>query len=314
MNVLFLAPGYDVAGLGIGMKRAFDAVAPDWHARFVRLWDNWIHYPPDIQWNREDAAQTEEVMALWRDADVVHIFEHPEAARWFPDWQRKRIIVHHLGTYYRRQPAAVSAECKAIGAVEVADMHDLITINPELGWLPDIIDIEPLVALRRSEHRPSGIVRVAHAPTDRVVKSTAVIIEVVGRLMQRYPISFDLIEGRPNAECLARKATCDIFVDELTLGYGLNACENWSMGIPNVSGIANPATRELMLRDFGELPFVDATAETLEQHLETLIVDPMARAYWSAAGHLHVRRFHSQEAVVRRAIRLYEGAALEVAA
>lgn len=304
MNVLFVSPGPDTAGLGIGMKRAFDACGGEWHARAIRMTDSPWHYPADIQW---DGSPSDEIAALWAEADVIHIFEDPRAATWFPS---KKIVVHHLGTFYRSKPEQVSAACKAVGAIECADMHDLIRINPALEWLPDVIDSAAMLDYRR-DYEPGNRIRIAHAPTDRVYKSTAVILPILERLAQKYPVDIDLIEGVTNSECIARKARCDIFVDELTLGYGLNALEVWSMGIPDVSGIANPQTRELMRRDFNRrsLPFVEATEATLEGLLEWLIEDRDRINAWGEIGRQHVRRYHSQQAVVERAIAIYEATA-----
>lgn len=299
MKVLLLSPTVDTAGLGIGLKRAFDAHGGDWTAHHVRTANSWLNYDVDIQWDRNDPAQTAEVNLLWAQADVVVIIEQPLSADWFPAWPRKPIIVYHLGTWYRRQPDVVHAQCQRIGAIEVVDMHDLMRFGVE-RWLPDVIDPKPLADIRAREWQPSDRIRITHAPTDRTIKSTDAVVAAVERLSAKYPIDFDLIERVPNAECLARKARSDIFIDELTLGYGLNALECWSMGMPVVSGIANLTTRDRMIRDFGRLPFVNATAETLYEHVETLVKSPQDRLDWAARGKEHIARFHSPQAVVSR--------------
>lgn len=303
MKILFLSPTVDTAGLGIGMKRAFDQHGGSWSARHVRCENSWLDYPRDIQWDRSDASQTTEVMTLWREADVVVLIERPTAREWFPQWPPKPVIVWHLGTWYRRDPGTLHAQCQGIGATEVVDMHDLMRFGVE-AWLPDVIDPKPLAAIRGEFYQRSEVVRIAHAPTDRVLKSTDVIVASIERLKSRYPIEFDLIERVPNAECLARKARADLFVDELTLGYGLNALECWSMGISVISGIANPETKARMERDFGELPFANATEDTLDSVLERLVSSPKERRHYASIGMTHVDRFHSPQAVVRKMIEL----------
>lgn len=314
MKILYLSPGIDVAGLGAGMRAAFLEAGHD--ARHVRLSNNVFDYPVDIEWDRNDADQTAEVMEIWNEADVVHIFEKPGAAHWFPGWREKAIVVHHLGTYYRLNQPVVTAQCAEIGALECADMHDLIRRAPgPMRWLPDIIDPAPLSELRAASYRRSPKVRIAHAPTNRTYKSTGVIMPILERLATRLPVEIDLIEGVTNAECVRRKAACDLFVDELTLGYGLNALECWSMGIPDVSGVADVATAELMRADFGgTLPFVAATEATLEQLVERLVDDRHARERWGEEGRAHVERFHSPEAVVARALAFYLDAIVGVRA
>lgn len=301
-NVLFLSPSVDTAGLGIGLKRAFDQADAGWTARHVRTADTYLAYDRDIHWTRGDPEQDELVQALWSNADIVQIMERPEAAGWLRP--RRRFVVYHLGTWYRRNPAEVGAACRAIGATEVVDMHDLMRFGIR-EWLPDVIDPGPLAELRARTYEPSERIRVAHAPTNRAIKSTELIIAAVEALAERYPIDFDLIERVSNAECLARKARADLFIDELTLGYGLNALEAWSMGVPVISGISNPETRQRMLDDFGGLPFVHATPDTLERLIEWLVNEPAARAAVGAVGRAHVERFHTPAAVVAKAIDIY---------
>jgi hypothetical protein len=296
MKVLFVSPGPDTAGLGIGMKRAFQANGIG--ARAIRMQDSPWHYPADITWDGSPET-ADEVRELWRDADVIHIFEHPRAAKWFPI-EGKTVVVQHLGTAYRSNPQEVSEACRSVGAIECADMHDLIRIKP-MPWLPDVVTPHDL------EKTPHDGIVIAHAPTNREYKSTSVVIRAVEAVMQIHPnVRFSLIEGVSNRECIARKAACDIFVDELTLGYGLNALEVWQMGIPDVSGLADLETRALMRRDF-DLPFLDATADTLGGILEWLIAEPARIRHWGEVGRAHLKRFHSQRAVTERAVKLYEG-------
>lgn len=305
MRLLLLSPTVDTAGLGIGVKRAFDAHGGEWTARHVRTADSWLRYPADIEWDRGSGAQTREVERLYAEADLVIIIERPEAASWFAP--RGGLVVWHLGTWYRRSPALLHEQCRAIGALEVVDMHDLMRFGVT-EWLPDVIDPEPLAALRAEVHRDDGRIRIAHAPTDRALKSTDLIAAAVGRVMARHPeAEFDIIERVPNAECLERKARCDIFVDELTLGYGLNALECWAMGIPVVSGIADPATANAMRRDFGGgLPFMAATPASLEARIEELVTDRELRAAVAADGAAALAAHHTPEAVVRRITALHE--------
>lgn len=306
-NVLFLSPTVDTAGLGIGMKRAFDAHGGEWKARHVRTAGSWLGYDRDIQWQKGNAEDDQLVRDLWEQADVVQIHEMPFIADLFPKPARK-VVVYHLGTYYRRQPAVVHAQCVKLGATECVDMHDLMRFGVT-EWLPDVIDPAPLAALRASRYEPGERVRVMHAPTDRIIKSTAVIEEVMARLSLRKDIpafDFEIIEKTPNAECLARKATADLFIDELTLGYGLNALECWSMGIPVVSGVADRGTEARMRADFGALPFVNANSDTLEEIVAEQLRDADLRRHWGLMGQSHIRRFHSPAAVVQKALEIYE--------
>jgi hypothetical protein len=295
-QVLILSAGEDTAGVGIALKQAFDRWAPEWSARAVRRSSNYIRYPADLEWSDETLG---EIRELYRAANVLHVMERPEILAELGPTSAK-IVVQHLGSYYRNDPIGVSEACQAIGATEVAGGLDLM-LQPHLRFLP--LPAAEVRAYRKA--RRSRVVRIAHAPTNRAVKQTDAIIAAVKRLARRHRISFDLIEGQPWKKCLARKSQADIYVDETRLGYGLNAMECWSMGIPVISGIADPALRERMIAEFGALPFYETTEATLEQSIEALVTDPVLRREYAERGRNHVTTVHSPQAVIHKTVELY---------
>lgn len=301
MNVLILSDRTDIAGIGIALKQAFDRHSTTWKARAVRRRDV-FGYPGDVEW-----TDTHVVRRLFKAADVIHVLQRPYVATKFAGWERKAIVVHHLGTYFRQDPAGVSAACREIGATELAGSLDLIP-NGDMELLPIVADIDKFSAIRERVYQPSDRVRIAHAPTNRAFKSTLNFIDAVQNLEKRHDIEVDLIEKVSWEECLERKARADILFDELTHGYGANALEAWSMGIPVVSGVADNLVRAQMVAKFGgrSLPFMDVTARTLEGSLEALITDPDLRHAIALRGRKHVELFHSGASVVSRATGIYE--------
>jgi glycosyltransferase involved in cell wall biosynthesis len=205
--------------------------------------------------------------------------------------------VHHHGTEYRNQRAPVDAACRRVGAVQVASTLDLV--GPAL-WLPSVVDVERLAAFRGPVE-----VMVAHSPSLRRLKQTDAVIAATGKL----GVGLDLIERVSWDDCLARKGRAAIVVDQLVLGYGLSAIEAWCMGIPVVAGTTDPETRRRMVETFGELPFVEATPETLADRLAELVASPDLRREWGERGRAHVERFHSEPAVVERLEAIYRRAA-----
>lgn len=80
------------------------------------------------------------------------------------------------------------------------------------------------------------------------------------------------------------------------------------MGIPVIAGVTDPQTRRRMLATFGELPFVEATPETLPTRLAEFVSSEDMRREWGERGRAHVERFHSQRAVVERLETIYRRA------
>ena len=308
-RLLILNGGADTGGCGYALKRAFDRHAPGWEARAICRSQVYLRYPTDIVWHRASSI-THEVQELVRQADVVHIMDSERPLRWF-DLKGKTVVVQHLGSHFRRNRQGVYRACSRAGALQVTDSLDLV--QPGVTFEPVAGDFDALAQIRRDEFRYSDRVRIAHAPTNRSKKATAHIVRAVRHLQRRYPIDFDLIERVNNDECLRRKARADIFVDQLTYGFGMNAIECWAMGIPVVSGWAEAKYRRRSLEMFGELPWADATANTLQSVIENLINDKHERAELGRRGNAHGLAWHSEPAVVQRMLALY-GAAREVAA
>lgn len=152
------------------------------------------------------------------------------------------------------------------------------------------------------------MVLVAHAPTNRSIKSTDLLLKAVKRLQdEKYDVTLDLIEHRPWKECLERKAKADIYFDQVILGYGCNALEAWAMSIPVIAG-ASDETLDEMERRFGHLPFYHATLETIYDALKELVESPELRAQYGRIGHDYVKRYHDAPVVVEQLKALYQQA------
>lgn len=292
MNVLVISPGADTGGQGYRIKKAFDKFGgPDWHVRAVHAQDNYIRYPFDIKWTTQ--AQVKE---LYDWADVVHHKNRLDAYVTFDRDQMKPTVSHHQGTRLRDNVKAVRREDRSIGALPVVSTIDLLGCYPEAIWLPSPYDMEFLQTYRQKNRRIS--IRICQSPTNRRVKSTERVLDVVNELSTRHDIRFDLVEQVEWKVALSRKGHCDIFVDQFHLGYGNNAIEAWAMGIPVVAGVDDPEIRQRMMDTWGEIPFYEASEETLETRLEELILNAELRAIWGERGQEHVMKFHEESKVV----------------
>jgi hypothetical protein len=314
MKLVILNHGPDTAGVGISLKHAFDNYAPGWETRSVSRGTTYLDYPLDILWwaGKRGRRLDRTVTRLVGAADVLHVMDGWPILDLFKDvLGKQKIVVHHLGTYYRRDRMRAHGRCGALGAWQVTDSIDLV--GPYVGFLPTAIDTDALAAMRQPN--TTDRIRIAHAPTDRSTKSTDAILRAVEVLQQTYPIDFDLIEGVSNRECLERKARADIFVDQTMLGWGVNNIECWAMGIPVVSGISDHRAKRRALQMFkGQLPWADAAEDTLVPVIEHLILKPEWRAELGERGRKHAQHWHSQQSVVEQTLALYRRMGLEMAA
>lgn len=270
--------------------------------------------PADIVWDR---ASDRQVRQLALEADIIHLNNS-----WRP-WQRlnlrelvngrfrkieKPLLLHHHGSLFRQDPKGMLSKARQLGAVQAVSTVDLMRASPSLlHWLPTAYDVDWLVEFG-NEHRrpPDGRIRVVSAPTNRMWKSTETLEAAVATLQaEGLPIDLLLIENRPWAECMALKATADIYFDQVKLGYGCNAIEAWGMGIPVIAG-ADEWTLTKMREVYGSasLPFYEATEETVADAIRALMTK-RTRTTYANRGMRHIRTFHDERPALTRLAELY---------
>jgi hypothetical protein len=304
VNVVTLNLGSDPAGISSGIERAFRD-DPGFRVQSFVTKINYIEYPA-AQWD------TKAVRKAWSEADVVHLHHNFRSADRIVrggflggGMTNKPYVVEFHGTGYREDPKPNAYEVKKRGAIGLVSTLDLHLLDRSFEWLPSPVDVETLAPMRR----PMNRLLICHAPTNRQVKSTALFLEAVERLQaEGYPVDLDLIEHRPWAECLERKAKADIFFDQVLLGYGNNALEAWAMGIPVIAG-ASDETLDEMERRFGHLPFYHATEETIYDALKELIESPELRQRYGQIGLNYVKTYHDYPVVREQLKAIYRKAA-----
>lgn len=284
----------DLGGDGIRTKWAFDRHAPGWVYRQAVRKTNYLGYPTDAAF--ADACAF--------DAEVVHARNSFRAAR-MAGCSGKPKVIHHHGTRLRNNPPRILAEQKQAGALGLAATLDLWLLAPDdLEWLPAPYDLDFLASLRHPVE--DGVLRIGHAPTNRAVKSTEAFLAAAAKLGRELPVAVVLIEGRSWWDCLKLKATCDVYFDQVRLGYGNNAIESWGMGIPVVAG-AQPGTLAEYERRFGSTPFAVADEGSIYQALQGL-ADPGVRQWWRRRGLEHVQQWHAEKRVVGQLQSVYRRA------
>ena len=307
MNVLVITMGADTGGVLVAIARAF-ADEPGWNVRAAASKINYIGYPQDLPWTGQALRDA------WQQAEVVHLHHNFTTARRMTGGyagrrlNHKPYVMHFHGTGFREAPRHHLRELREYQALAVVSTLDLWLLAPnETEWLPFTINVDALQGERR--HPMDDTIRIAHAPTNRAIKSTDGFLKAIARLRKDgYPVEQVLIEHTLWSECLRLKATADIYFDQVKLGYGNNAIEAWGMGIPVVAGGADPTLDE-MERRFGSLPFYHATEDTIYDALRELVESPELRQKMADRGLAHVRQFHDERVVVEQLKDIYRRAA-----
>lgn len=287
MRVLNFSPGADTGGQAWRLKEAFDRHSDIEYRSSVRQL-NYIDYPRDMNYQQS--------VRFMKWADVFHANDGVQGLH----IRGKPVVMHYHGTKFRMRTERKLAEMEKLGARGLVSTLDLL-LDDRLEWLPSPHDLDFLATF--SAPVDDGVYRIAHAPTKRGVKSTEPLILAVRRLAEEMPVELVLIEKQTWQKTQELKGTADVFFDQVLLGYGNNAIEAWGMGLPVIAG-GQPDTLAKMRSTFGELPFFEATEDTIYEALREL-ADPNARAEWAKRGLVFAERFHAYEVVVRQLENVY---------
>jgi len=207
------------------------------------------------------------------------------AKLWELDWVKKggKLAVTYYGSDLRQRGVIPEID-NAAGAVFVFEF-DHRFLHPRAKWLPF-----PFSANDLPKANPTnGKIRIGHVATNRSAKGTNFIIETLNELAKKRDIEPVIIKRVPHDETLKLKASCHIFIDQLSeLGYGISGLESLAMGIPTVVELWKDHEEFI-----GENPFIVANKNNLFNVLDKLIADKELRETLSQRGPEWVARFHN---------------------
>lgn len=286
-----IATGQDMAGWNMRIHEAFERLSTTWHTDAMAATRTYLRYPEHLRYNAVVRDR------LYRQADAIHLQNQLAGWQLYDRGQGKPTLVQHHGTIYREHHEAISRSARKLRIREIASTIDLTLLEPGVEWVPVPYNLEELRHRRQLYYEPSDVIRIAHAPTNREVKGTDHFLAICEKLSERYPIEVVLIEHVQWRKCLRLKAGADIYYDQLELGYGSNAVEAWGMGIPVIAGVADPNVKKAMLNRWGQLPFAEATTQSLEKVLTALVSSRGARDQFGDIGREHFSTWHDERVV-----------------
>jgi glycosyltransferase involved in cell wall biosynthesis len=143
---------------------------------------------------------------------------------------------------------------------------------------------------------------VLHAPSNRLIKGTPLILDAVRRLHDRgVAFDFQLIENVGHDQCVEAIKGADIVIDQIHLGtHGVLSMEAMAMG----KTVLCYMIPQLAPADCQEW-MVNVNPNTLAIKLEEVIGDFDLRRRLGAAARQHVQRVHDADTVAAELIDLY---------
>lgn len=276
----------DYAGIVIRLNDAINKTTEHESRQLIMAKHKW-GYPYDIF--TTDGGE----IRKWIDwADVVNCWgqTHPlRVARKIPD----KLIITHVGSYFRRSPEERHKEALELGAKELVCTPDLL-IFPKFKLLPNAAPVDEWAKLKRKH---SGKPIVCQSPSSQKRKNTQ---EIRRQLSHKHNIELEIIRLVQWKECMRRKATADIYLGSFTFGYGMSSLEAWAMSIPVINHIVSPH-RKLYLREIGYLPYYESPIERLSEAVDALLDKQTYRKY-AKLGYDYVKNFHDYPVVANRFI------------
>ncbi|WP_310386417.1 hypothetical protein [Roseateles sp.] len=254
-----------------------------------------LSFQLDWRWDHH----LDEILAFAEAADLIHLHNYIDldcndfAPLDFRQlWVQGKPLVRHLHS----TPALIS---RYMGKTEQEVLNCpipklVIAQYPERFFsraciVPNIVARAPA-----SPDRTGKPLRVGYAPSNfrsarisrwdtkgypetiKTLKRTQASLQKMG-----IPLELDLITQVPHLECIARKANCDVFIDDLVTGsYHLNTLESLSQGcatLTHLDGRIQTMLAELLKRS--DFPALDVRLENLQTVLEHFARQPeLARA------------------------------------
>jgi hypothetical protein len=179
-------------------------------------------------------------------------------------------------------PALEKIALRNARAFEVLDCSvfvstpDLLLDVPSATWLPVVVDVSDWSTPRKPfDH--AGRPRVAHVPSKAVVKGSDLIDPILTKLAAEGLVDYVRVEAVPSSEMRSLYTGVDIVLDQFRIGnYGVAACEAMAAGRLVVSHVSRQVRDHVHMATGRELPIVEATADTLEDVLRTIVARPHA--------------------------------------
>ncbi len=192
----------------------------------------------------------------------------------------------------------------------------IYALNPDLlNYLPKnaaFIPYSNVAIPARNAHKAFPIQETfvfVHAPSNRRVKGTDIIIEVFSELIaEGVPVELKLVEGLKNDDALKMYEEAFMAIDQLNAGwYGGFSVECMARGIPVISYIRDSDLHFLPASMEENLPIINACACTLKN--EILLAIKISKEDYeklSIESFKFVEKWHNPAAIASEIVKSYQ--------
>lgn len=231
------------------------------------------------------------------------------------DIRRSKISTEYKSKLYKRTFRYLNPKLDIIKKIRVLMFEKFsnksFVLNPDLLLCSKKSLFLPYVYPTASVEYKKGFsennkLRVVHAPTNRKIKGTPVILEVIKNLKNKgYPIEFTLLEGLPHNEVAKQVKNADVIIDQLYVGwYGVFAVEMMARGIPVICYIDKEVAS--ILPFYNDIPIITTGPESLSDTIIELINNKNQLQRISKKSLSYVKNIHNDKKIAQEMISHYK--------
>lgn len=261
----------------------------------------------------------EEIRKVLQEADILHFhnfYSKQELFRKWPDlWKLAKTKRRVWQVHSQRDTAWIDIE---EGLRDHAARHLVIGQYhprqwPECAVVPNIIDItDPL--LSPHERSWKSPLRVVFSPSRLNLpgwdnKGYRETVPCLQRLVNRHQITAEVVFDKPHEECLQKRASAHISIDEVVTGsYHLCSLESLAQGCVTIAGLDDIQIKTIKdLTGCEWLPWVIAHKENLLRMLHTCAMDPMMMELRAKHSREWMERYWHPRDTTAKFVKIYEG-------
>jgi hypothetical protein len=240
--------------------------------------------------------------------DIIHFdggidfFSNSRTAKMFKS-KGKKIINCYFGDDLRTR--GIVKEMDELSDLNLTFEYDHTLRHPDINFLFFPFDNSGITYISDEEYGSSKVLKIVHAPTNRIIKGTPEILSAVEEAQKHRKFEFILLEDLPREKVLEAKSTCHIAIDQIGnrggTGYGINSLETLSMGIPTITDMNCGFDKWLP-----ENPFVAANEGNLSEKIIELIDNNDFRLKKREQSRKWVEKYHSYKSVFGEMLKLYK--------
>lgn len=185
--------------------------------------------------------------------------------------------------------------------VTIVGDPELLPFSPKSKVVPKALNLDKFefVGVNKENHR----LKIVHAPSNRGVKGTDKIIEVIDNLKKSgLDFEFILVEGKSNLEAMEIYKSADLIIDDIMQGpYGILCMEAMALGKPVMCRIDDS-----LIQNYPGLPVINVNPDNLGQKIKEVMASSSLREKLSHEGREYMEANHDIMKSAQKFLDLYK--------